>query len=225
VGLLWVPDSSDGRNGSNDSSNGGVEGSSSNGTGMPEGCTHWRGNAACEVDNDVAAGDSDRNNSSGGVDGGSPNGSGMSAGCTNWRANAACEQEDRTADNNNSGQSDSVPNAAAAPDARPALISTAVTVLGNLAAGSAERRALIATTSGALPGIVACLSSNECRVAALRALLHITAGEPWRLADGLVLAQVKAAGGCGPRQEAYIQIIACASALSPTSLTTCACVH
>jgi hypothetical protein len=206
VGLLWGLGGSEGSSRRVDGSNGGVGDSSRNNSSIPAHCTNWRGNAARDVDDQLPAGNSDRDNSSSRVDGSSRNGSGIPEGCTNWRGNAACKQEDRTAGSDS--RSDSAPNAAAAPDAGQcaALTAAAVTVLGSLAAGSAERRALIATMSGALPAIVACLSSPECccRVAALQTLLHITAGDPWRLADGLVLAQVKAAGGCGPTQTALL---------------------
>jgi len=75
-------------------------------------------------------------------------------------------------------------------------VTAAVTALGNLAAGSAARRADIATTGKALQHIVGCLGSDDgaCRGAALQALQHITQRGVWRLSDSVVVLQVKAAG-------------------------------
>jgi hypothetical protein len=182
AGLLGVPGSSDGSNvGVDGSSNGGAGGSSVQQLGMP-------GNKDTNNSDNISGAGADCSSGSDPV-------ARRPASCIKTNGNAVCIGDNNTSAND----PNSDPAAAAAPDACAALTSAAVTVLGNLAAGSAERRALIATTSGALPGIVACLGSNECscRVAALQALLHITASEPWRLADGLVLAQVKAAGRLG----------------------------
>ena len=202
VGLLGVPDSSDGSNGRVDGTSSGVDGSSAGLLGVPgssdgsnvgvDGSSNGGvgGSSAQQLG---VPGSKDTNNSdnSSGPGADSSSGSHLPASCIKTNGDAVCIGDNNTAAND----PNSDPAAAPAPDACAALTSAAVTVLGNLAASSA----LIATTSGALLAMVACLSSTDCscRVAALQALLHITAGEQWRLANGLVLAQVKAAGGWG----------------------------
>jgi hypothetical protein len=214
VGLLGTSGSRDGSNGGVDNSSSGVDGSSVRLLGMPGSSDGSNGSSSVEdgdsnggVDGSSSAGllgvpgssDTNKGNDSSGTGADSRSCSEPPDGCPNSNGSAACIGDNNTA----AAETDNNHNAAAAPDASDALTAAAVTVLGNLAAGSAERRALIATMSGALPGIVSCLSRPEscCRVAALQALLHITASatlsEPWRLADGLVLAQVKAAGRLG----------------------------
>jgi hypothetical protein len=54
----------------------------------------------------------------------------------------------------------------------------------------------VAFKGNALQHIVSCLGSpdTECKAAAVTALLHLMVGTPWKLADELLWARVKAAG-------------------------------